>query len=178
MTGAPVDRLLEAIRALILQIVQPYRYHGLYRYTVTAANLAAQTATLTPHSPTMPALAKIPLRVGIPGAFVQPDVGTVCYVSFADGDPSQPVIVAYDQTGGLVRFDDGNAKVSRVGDHGNTGTLTLVQTNAQTVTFTYTNPDSVTTIFTLAVAAGLTAAGVLSVPLTTKLTEGADNTRA
>jgi len=63
-------------------------------------------------------LQAVPDRVGVAGAEVRVEPGTRCLVTFADGDPSKPVIVAWEFKRGsaTISFDGGEAAVARKGD--------------------------------------------------------------
>ena len=72
---------------------------GLYEYVVTSAVLnGGIEATATDTSLPIPSQVHIPIRPGIPGADVVPAGGSLCYVAFANGDRSKPIVHSFDST--------------------------------------------------------------------------------
>jgi hypothetical protein len=53
-------------------------------------------ATKTDPGQFVPDVVDIPMRPGIAGATTSPNAGSLVYVSFANGDRSKPVVIAYD----------------------------------------------------------------------------------
>lgn len=75
--------------------------------------------------------------------------------------------VLLDENGQVV-LNGGSAKVSRVGDHGNAGTLKITAVGSGAITGTYTDPDGTVLPWSLNT----------DIPLKAKLTEGADKVLA
>lgn len=94
-----LDRSLAAFRALVRSVFPTLRYFGRYRYSVHNA-----TATTFDGVPVDASVAPA-LPVGVPfapaliGSSCIPTQGTIAHVMFADGDPSQPVCVGFEQGG-------------------------------------------------------------------------------
>ena len=166
------NRLLAAIQSLIQQALAPTIYLGIYRYTVT--EVVGQTISGRPRGTALPYITRVDMGPGIPGTYLTPEVGGIVRVMFEDGDPTLPIVVSYDRTESVVKFNNGNSPVSRVGDHSAAGTL-LFAGAANVLTITYTSPDSVPTEITVGIP-GVTGGGTIT--LTGKLTEGAADIRA
>lgn len=129
-----VDRLLDALRAIIRAEFPVLTFLGLYEYTVQSSS--GSTASAVPSDPSigLPQLAALPLSPSILGEQVTgAAVGAVALVTFVNGDPTRPVCTSLslpsnastvDATGTLalgpsasaVSLAGGTAPVGRQGD--------------------------------------------------------------
>lgn len=94
-----LDRSLAAFRALVRSVFPTLRYFGRYRYSVH--NATASTFDGVPVDASVaPALpVGVPFAPALIGSSCIPTQGTIAHVMFADGDPSQPVCVGFEQGG-------------------------------------------------------------------------------
>ena len=102
-----------AFELLVEAIVGPrIKISGVYRYRVVAQS--GMTVDAEPVSTTLglPPVAKVQVRGSIPGFSLDIEPGTECVLGFLDGDPAQPYVLSFDQTGS---GDVGRA--IREGDH-------------------------------------------------------------
>jgi hypothetical protein len=90
------DRLLGALRGLVRWLTAETAFHAVYEYRVVSAS--GGTVDLRPArgSTGMPALASVPAWAGIAGASSRVAPGSSCYVAFVDGNPTRPIVVAYE----------------------------------------------------------------------------------
>lgn len=96
-TGPQTDRLIEDIRAIVREEVESLTFLGVYEYSVQATDGVTVDAQPTSTTIPLPALRKVPLRSGLPGASVKPGVGSLLAVSFLNGDPSRAIVLGgYD----------------------------------------------------------------------------------
>lgn len=86
------DRLRDAIRALVNQIIDERGYLGVYLYVVASFDEGTQTADLQPMTPAMPALSKIPIRT--PGLKVKLVEGDQVLVGFEGGKATAPYVAS------------------------------------------------------------------------------------
>ena len=97
------DRLKAAARAIGgLDPMVPYRY--LYRAQVigqSASNLDQVDAR--PDDPTVPEMAGVPLRHGIPGVQVQVRAGCHVVVGWANGEPNAPFAALWEPGASVVK---------------------------------------------------------------------------
>jgi hypothetical protein len=92
------DRMWAYFRALV-RAEDPNRdYRGVWEYFVQSTNGTA--CDLAPTDPTisLPVLRNVPMRAGLPGTIGTPAIGSKVYVTFANGDPSKPFVVGYDDS--------------------------------------------------------------------------------
>jgi hypothetical protein len=99
--GPPTDRLVDDIRALVREEVESLTFLGVYEYSVTSTDGTTVDAQPTSSTIPLPALRKVTIRTGIPGASVKPGTGSLLAVSFLNGDPTKPCV--------LGGFDSNNA---------------------------------------------------------------------
>lgn len=90
------DRLRESLFSIIDAATRRTQYHQRVRARVVEVlgDGRVETVTETPGAPPLPAL---PLRYGLPGvlrAVVR--TGARCVVAWAEGDPAQPYVAAWD----------------------------------------------------------------------------------
>lgn len=107
------SRRLVALRRVIEQLDPNRAFRGTYEYRVVLQTVqpTREWLDLQPVrvSTGMPALQRVSMRPGIPGARALVALGSRVLVTFADADPSRPVLVAFeapDQEGWLpVRLE-------------------------------------------------------------------------
>jgi len=107
-----------SLARFIRWVMRDTTYHRRYSATVER-DRGDGTFDLLPDDHAMRGTGQaVPDRVGVAGASVRVEQGTRCLFTFADGDPSKPVIVAWEFKGGsaTVSFDGGEAAVARKGD--------------------------------------------------------------
>lgn len=92
MTG----RLLNALRAAVLELIAPLHFYALFRYRVinVRADGRMDLQAVRKGGPA-PDLIAISQACGIPGGSGKPTPGAVVLVSFADGDPGLPVVTHF-----------------------------------------------------------------------------------
>jgi hypothetical protein len=135
------DRAKAALAALVRHYA-PSSALRLYRARVVTQN-ADLTLDLRLDDARMPTLARVPLRLG-PGLVARVPAGARCLVAFEDGDLAQPVaLLGESATSDLTQIEvrGGTAKVGRVGDSVDVGTITAT-CPAGAVTFTWQPPGT------------------------------------
>lgn len=90
------DRFVGAIRGLVRWLTAETAYHAVYEYRVVAASGGTLDLRPARSSSGMPALSAVPAWAGVPGASGVPANGSSAFVAFVDGDPTRPVVVAYE----------------------------------------------------------------------------------
>ena len=113
------DRLMQAFRELVRAELPQLSYLGVWEYAVQVTD--GVTVDATPVDTTvvpLPGIVGCPLRPGILGEQATPTVGSLCLVSFVNGDPTRPIVVGGDPnvpaaSGKLV---GGGPAAARVGD--------------------------------------------------------------
>lgn len=114
-----LDRLWSSFRALVRAELPEIKYLGTYEYQVTAsdgtASTAAKTVDCSPTDPALhlPELSKVPIRLPYG---VTPPKGALCYVRFANGDPSKPIVDGFSDPMTLLVFAGGTLPNARQGD--------------------------------------------------------------
>lgn len=117
--GPAGQRLLAAFQRLVRKTFARVDYLAPHRAKVVAQN-ADLTLEVKPDSDALPALSAVPIRAGLPGVKVKVASGSRCYVEFAGGDPSQPVVTAFEVDGMTELQIGGTAPIVRQGDLVNT----------------------------------------------------------
>jgi hypothetical protein len=137
------DRARAALAALVRHYA-PSETLKLYRARVVTQH-ADGTLDLRLDAASMPTVSRVPLRIG-PGLVARVPAGARCLVAFEDGDRAKPVaILGEGATTDLTRIEvrGGTAKVGRVGDAVDVGTLSaLANTGTGVVTFTWQPPGT------------------------------------
>lgn len=96
-TPTTQDRLLHAFRELVRAEFPQLTYLGVWDYVVAATDGTTIDATVSdPASPVPQSLTGIPLRPAIPGMTAQPVIGMHCLITFANADPTRPIVVGFD----------------------------------------------------------------------------------
>lgn len=91
------DRALGAFLSLVRAELRHTDYHRILEYKINST-ASGGYVDIVPMRTKMglPNLSNIPLRPGVPGGGGVPATGSSCLVAFLDGEPTRPVIVAYD----------------------------------------------------------------------------------
>lgn len=94
MTG----KLVDVLRRLIAEALDPTRYHPLTKYRVVSMQGERVNLQIVRKAPGLPDLIMIP-QAGMAGAWSKLAVpGAYAFVAFVEGDPAQPVIIACSGT--------------------------------------------------------------------------------
>ena len=99
-------------------------YARMYRAKVVAQSDDAETVDVRPDDPTLPDMANIPLRHGVPGARVSVAMGSYVLVGWDDGRPDHPFA-------GLWTRDSHVLKISFLADRLNLGDRTATEAYVQ-----------------------------------------------
>jgi hypothetical protein len=99
-------------------------YARMYRAKVVAQSDDAETVDVRPDDPTLPDMANIPLRHGVPGARVSVAMGSYVLVGWDDGRPDHPFA-------GLWNRDSHVLKVSFLADRLNLGDRSATEAYVQ-----------------------------------------------
>lgn len=100
------DRLAGAVRALVRWFTRETAYHRLVEYRVVKVSSGLLDLRPVRASTGAPALVAVPMVHGVPGTSAEPQTGSTCLVVFVDGDPTRPMVVAYEgPTGAAYRPD-------------------------------------------------------------------------
>ena len=95
-----VDRLKAAGRAVV-GLDPMIRYRCLYRCKVVGQS--GGTVDVRPYDTSLPDMARIPLRHGVPGLQVEVSAGCSVQVGFDDGRPDRPFAALWDTDAAAVR---------------------------------------------------------------------------
>jgi len=108
----PDDRTLAAMRLLITAQDPSRGFRSIYEYSVTACD--GHTVSGVPLDPTeAPPLPEgVPYRPGLAGSFAVPVPGSLAYVFFANGNPSKPRLLSFDETLPTSSTVDASGQVS------------------------------------------------------------------
>lgn len=94
------DRALGALRSLVTGAMWRTDYHRVLEYKVNSVSAGYCDLTPMRTSLGLPDLSNIPMRPGIPGGGGDPQVGSSALVAFLDGEPTRPVILAFEGESG------------------------------------------------------------------------------
>jgi hypothetical protein len=94
-SGTETERLTNSFRAIVRELVPELMFRGVFEYRVVAQS--GDRLDLTPARPGigLPALAKVPVRYGFPGARATYATGASVLVAFVDGEPTRPVVIGH-----------------------------------------------------------------------------------
>lgn len=94
------DPLADALAAVALRAVECWRLLGVYEYRLVL--LEGGLASLQPTSSALglPVLRRVPWRPGLPGAEVEPSLGSLLLVAFVNGDRARPFVVGFEGSDG------------------------------------------------------------------------------
>jgi hypothetical protein len=96
------DRLKDAMRAMqALEPMHPYR--RIYRAKVIAQSADLHHVDVRPFDPSLPDMAGIELRHGVPGIKVQVALGCSVQIGWDDGKPTQPFAALWSADATAVR---------------------------------------------------------------------------
>lgn len=111
--------LLDDLERIVRAVVGDLRFERTWSSTIERDN-GDGTADVLPDSPLMRGLGlqRVPLPTIDPTTEIAPAQGCRCLLGFLEGDPRQPVIVAWEFAAGsaTVRLDGGTAGLARKGD--------------------------------------------------------------
>jgi hypothetical protein len=113
--SAELDRVKAGLVKLVLGLVARTDYHALYPAKVVAQN-ADLTLELQPETAKLPALSKVPIAVGIPGAKVKMAAGAQVLLGFEGGDPKRPKAMLWGESTIVeLTLNGGTRNVAHVG---------------------------------------------------------------
>lgn len=135
----PTARILEGLEAIIDRVIgRRVRYSILYPAKVVRQGSDGALDVVFDDS-TLASCQGVPIRYGLPWVRVEVPPETRVLVAFEGADPRGAVVVAWDGPASRVRFRGGSARIARVGDSAECGTL-VVAAAAGGVTLTYNPP--------------------------------------
>ena len=172
---APGEALLRGLQRLVRATMRPTWYHATYEFRVLAASGGYLDLDPIDTSLGLPPLANVPQVAGVPGGKGAPVAGSKAYVTFANGDPTRPIVVGYEGEagGGFVPASAGLFGPDvRIGDAAAVA-LAKASVVASLISALSTFASSSTTWTTVADVKGAattlsTALGLLPSPSTTK----------
>jgi len=97
--AAQADRLSAALTRLV-RYAAPRTYLGIYEYRVVAQSGNVLDVAPVEASIGLPPMQQVSLRPGIPGASATVKVGSRVLVSFVNGQPSRPFVMAFEDPDG------------------------------------------------------------------------------
>lgn len=97
---ADTSRLPEAFRRIVEAFTATHKYYAPWEYRVVLRSSERLDLQATRVSSGMPDLRAVRIRQGSGGVRVHPALGSLCLVSFVNGDPSRPVVTSYDDQDG------------------------------------------------------------------------------
>jgi len=89
-------RLFEAVRNIVAGLLEPTRYHALYRYRVVEMQNERVALQAVSSAALLPDMQAISMRPGVSGCHAKLKLGSIVLVAFVEGDPGQPVITHFD----------------------------------------------------------------------------------
>jgi len=109
----PLDRTMEALRALILSVFPALKYWVVHEYAVIECDglTFSGQPTDADFSPALPTA--VPYAPALAGAYSVVPIGTLAYVGFANADPSKPYLVRFtaNATSTTTTIDAGTVNV-------------------------------------------------------------------
>lgn len=94
--SSPNDRIQASVRKIVRETLPTIRFLGTYEYTVEATSGTTCSGSPTDDSQGLPPMALWPMRSCVCGGTAIPSVGMSCLVTFANGDPSRPIVVGIE----------------------------------------------------------------------------------
>lgn len=91
----PLDRLLRAFRSLVAMVSPNLLYFATWEYQVQSADGSTFDGSPTEQGLPLPSLVGVPYRPSLAGTTCTPQPGTLAYITFANGDPTKPILVAF-----------------------------------------------------------------------------------
>lgn len=129
---AATSRLPEALRRIVDAQTARHRYYAPWEYRVVQAPVGERLDLQAVRvSSGMPDLRSVRIRQGSAGVRVHPGIGSLVLVSFVDGDPSRPVVTAWDDQAGAGAVASEIAL--QAGTTGTTAGVTEHATSAETL---------------------------------------------
>lgn len=105
------DRLMRSFRALVREEFPNFNYLGVFEYSIQDTDGSVVSCSPTDTNLPLPPLTSVPLQVNSLGT-VKPEVGAKCLVSFINGDPARPFILASSPDPVDVKFSAGEVSVA------------------------------------------------------------------
>lgn len=97
---ADTSRLPEALRRIVESFTAHHKYFAPWEYRVVLQSGERLDLQATRVSSGMPDLRAVRIRQGSGGVRVHPALGSLCLVSFVNGDPGRPVVTSFDDQDG------------------------------------------------------------------------------
>ena len=94
------DRWWNAIARIVRKVIRPTWFHGAYEYRVTSCDGGYCDVKPAAAGLGLPPISNVPVRVGIPGAIVDVQIGTTVLLAFVNGDPTRPFLAGYEGESG------------------------------------------------------------------------------
>lgn len=102
-TGVSTEsRRLAAQRRLLSLLLPDYRFRGVHEFRVVSQEGERLNLHPVRTSSGMPSLRRVRVRPGIPGASAQVTLGALVLVTFIDGSPTRPAVVALEDADGAA----------------------------------------------------------------------------
>jgi hypothetical protein len=95
-----LDRILRAFRALVKTVAPNLLYFATWEYQIQSADGSTFDGAPTEQGIPLPALVGVPYMPALAGTTCVPKQGSIAYVTFANGDPSKPVLVGFGPSPG------------------------------------------------------------------------------
>jgi hypothetical protein len=89
-------RRAQAYARLIDALIPGLRFRGLFEYRIVTQSGERLNLQPVRSRSELPDLARVPVRMGIPGARATHSPGAQVLVTFLDGDPTRPAVVGFD----------------------------------------------------------------------------------
>jgi len=125
-SGVGPDRFIGALHQLVEETVPDEPFFGLYEYTVQATDGTTIDGSPTETTLGLPNIRGVTIRTGLAGGAVTPALGSLCYVAFANGEPTRPIVHSFDSTTSQhTSLNSGSEGAARIGDTVNAGYLVL-----------------------------------------------------
>lgn len=97
---ADTSRMSAALERIVGQFTARHRFYAPWEYRVVARTAERLDLQAVRASAGMPDLRAVKIRPGVGGARVHPTLGSLCLVSFVNGDPARPVVTSFDDQDG------------------------------------------------------------------------------